>query len=572
MRTAQWPWTRPMAKFDRSNLREIGWLGLAVGAVAAACSGSPNPNQAVIGGGGSTRAGASGNGGSVVGGGTVATGGANPAGGSRGVATAGSQSTGGASSAGGSPSTGGSENGGASSGAGGSLASGGAPSTGGGENGGASGTGGSLASGGAPNTGGSRSVGGTTAVGGSLATGGSTATGGSAAGGGNTVTGGAVTAGGTKAMGGVTNTGGTSNATGGIRTTGGTTTAGGSDSTGGNPSAGGTTGTGGAGTAGVRIVGRTAPGTTAGSVEYSWPGVNVNARFTGTQVSMDMNDGSNQNRFTVVVDSGTPKTVTTVPGQTSLALATGLSSGTHDLVVWRNTEASPGGISQFIDFSNFGAGGASMAPAAAPDRRIEVIGDSLSVGAGVEGDATCSGGINAYTNNYLAYGSVAARAVSADVVTIAWSGIGVYRNYGETTPTAASLTMPKRYPYAIPDTILWDFTLYQPQVVVINLGTNDFGSGDPGTPYEDAYVAFIQSIRTKYASAYFILIDMYGGNRLTRINDVVATLKNSGESKVETLSVSSAQNNLGCNQHPNVAGQQAMGTVLATRLKSLMGW
>jgi lysophospholipase L1-like esterase len=287
---------------------------------------------------------------------------------------------------------------------------------------------------------------------------------------------------------------------------------------------------------------------------------------------MDMNDGSNHNRFTVVVDGGTPKTVTTVSGQTSLVLATGLASGTHDLVVWRNTEASPGGISQFIDLSSFGTGGGLVAPAAAPDRRIEVIGDSLSVGAGVEGNATCTGGIDAYTNNYLAYGSVAARAVSADVVTIAWSGIGVYRNYGETTPTAASLTMPKRYPYAIADTILWDFTLYQPQVVVINLGTNDFGSGDPGTAYETAYVAFIQTIRAKYASAYFILIDMYGGNRLTRINDVVATLKAGGETKVESFSVNSVQNNLGCNQHPNTAGQQAMGNALANRLKTVMGW
>jgi hypothetical protein len=52
----------------------------------------------------------------------------------------------------------------------------------------------------------------------------------------------------------------------------------------------------------------------------------------------------------------------------------------------------------------------------------------------------------------------------------------------------------------------------------------------------------------------------------------VAALKNGGESMVETLSVSSAQNNLGCNQHPNVAGQAAMGAVLAARLESLMGW
>jgi hypothetical protein len=52
----------------------------------------------------------------------------------------------------------------------------------------------------------------------------------------------------------------------------------------------------------------------------------------------------------------------------------------------------------------------------------------------------------------------------------------------------------------------------------------------------------------------------------------VTTLKSGGESKVEMLSLSSVQNNLGCNQHPNVAAQAAMGGVLATRLGSLMGW
>jgi lysophospholipase L1-like esterase len=322
------------------------------------------------------------------------------------------------------------------------------------------------------------------------------------------------------------------------------------------------------GSPGVRVVGRTASGSAAGALRFSWPGVNIHARFDGTQVSMNLDDGSNKNRFSVVVDGAAPKTVTTSPGQTSMTLAAGLSNGAHDLVVWRNTEASIG-VTQFSGFSSFGPAGALLAPDPAAGRRIEVIGDSLSVGAGVEGDATCAGGIDAYTNNYLAYGSVAARAMGADVVTIAWSGIGVYRNYDGST----SNTMPARYPFAIPnDGTPWDFSRYQPDVVVINLGTNDFGSGDPGTPYETAYVAFVRAVRAKYANAQFVLIDMYGGNRLTRINDVVGTLKSGGESKVETLSVSSAQNNLGCNGHPNVAGQAAMGAVVASGLKSLLGW
>jgi lysophospholipase L1-like esterase len=296
--------------------------------------------------------------------------------------------------------------------------------------------------------------------------------------------------------------------------------------------------------------------------------VSFQARFTGTQAAIGLSDGANANRFTVVVDGTAPRTLTTVAGQTSLALASGLANGTHTLVVWRNTEASIG-VTTFTGVTGFGTAGALLAPAAAPDRRVEVIGDSLSVGAGVEGNAACPGGIDAFTNNYLAYGSIAARAVGADLVTIAWSGIGVYRNFDGSTAN----TMPIRYPYSIPnDQTPWDFTRYQPDVTIINLGTNDFGQGDPGAAYETAYVAFVRAVRAKYASTRFILIDMYGGVRLTRINDVVAALAALGETQVESLSVSAAQNNLGCNQHPNVAGQSAMGAVLTARLQSLMGW
>jgi lysophospholipase L1-like esterase len=421
-----------------------------------------------------------------------------------------------------------------------------------------SGADGGLAGGGGSGSGGlaASGMGGQTAIGGESGLDAGTSHDGAAAGGGGRGT----SSGGAGGRAGVGGGGGV----------GGTAATGGAAEMGGSPGSGGVGG--GASAAAPRIVGRTAPGGISGSAQYSWPGVNIQAEFTGTQVSMTVNNATGNNRITVVVDSGMPSTLSMAAGQATVSLASGLTSGTHDLLIWRNTEASPGSVTNFEGLTGFSSGGTLLAPADAPSRRIEVIGDSLSVGAGVEGNSTCTGGIDAYTNNYLAYGSVASRAVSADVVTIAYSGIGVYRNYGETTPTATSLTMPNRYPYAIPDTVPWDFALYQPQVVIINLGTNDFGSGDPGTPYETAYVSFVQTVRGKYPETYFILIDMYGGNRLTRLNDILATLKSDGESKVEILSLESVQNNLGCNQHPNVAGQQAMGNALATRLRSVMGW
>ncbi len=509
----------PMMKRD---FRSMYVLSVALGGVMPSCSVASNPRPSDAALGESASGGTQSSGDSSLMGGAPVFAGTSAVGGTSGIATGGHDATGGASNSG--------------------TVTSSEPTN----------TGDVLATGGVTSTGGTRANGGTFTTGGNAGTGGSKATGGTS------ITGGARNAGGSSSSGGVSSTAGTQTTTGGMNSSGGTAATGGSKVAGG-----------GTGNPGVRIVGRTAPGTN-GSVRFSWPGVTINARFAGTQVSMDANDGNNKNRFTVVIDNGTPKTVTTTSGQTTLSLATGLTNGTHDLVIWRNTEASPGGITEFTGLSNFGSGGSLLAPPSAQDRRIEVIGDSLSAGAGDEGTSTsCSPNIDAFTNNYLAYGSVAARIVAADVVTLAWSGIGVYRSYSASDPT-----MPQRYDYAIPnDKTAWDFSKYQPHVVVINLGTNDFGSGNPGQPYVDAYVSFVKHLRSNYADGSFILIDMYGGDRATAINSVIASLKSSGESKVEMLSFASVpNNNTACNQHPNVAAQQAMGNLLATRLKSLMGW
>jgi lysophospholipase L1-like esterase len=322
---------------------------------------------------------------------------------------------------------------------------------------------------------------------------------------------------------------------------------------------------GGSAAPGVRIVGRTVSNGT--STRFGWPGVALYARFKGKRASVQLNDGNGQNAFEVVVDDQPPKKFRTSAGQTSYPLATDLSDGEHRVVVWRSTEVFDSGNTDFLGIGELGDGGALLAPPPAPERRIEVIGDSISVGAGLEGGPASCAANKSSTDNYYAYGSVAARALGADVATIAYSGIGVYRSYGGGDPT-----MPQRYDRALPgQNDNWDFSKYQPHVVVITLGTNDFGSGNPGQPYVDAYVSFAKHVRSKYPAAHFVLAAMYG-NQEGPIGSVVNNLKSGGDSKVELLTFSSVQNNKGCAQHPDKAAQQAMGELLATRIKAIMNW
>jgi lysophospholipase L1-like esterase len=363
-------------------------------------------------------------------------------------------------------------------------------------------------------------------------------------------------------------TGGGSNQIGGV---GGAPLGGASGASGSAPAAGagaesGTGGSGGAPTApALRIVGRTVP--SGAGTRFGWPGVALHARFKGTRASVQLNDGNAQNAFEVVLDDQPPKKFRTTSGQTSYPLGTDLPDGEHRVTVWRSTEAFDTGNTELLGIGEFGEGGALLAPPPAPERRIEVIGDSISVGAGLEGGPANCAANKSSTDNYYAYGSVAARELDADIVTIAYSGIGVYRSYGGGDPT-----MPQRYDRALPTADgVWDFAKYQPHVVVITLGTNDFGSGNPGQPYVDAYVSFAKHVRSKYPAAYFVLAAMYG-NQEGPIGNVVNALKSSGDSKVELFTFSAVQNNKGCAQHPDKSAQQAMGELLAARIKIIMNW
>lgn len=391
----------------------------------------------------------------------------------------------------------------------------------------------------------------------------------------NGAVGGAGTAGAPSSSGGTADGGAGAGASGGADASGGGS-AGVPAATGGAPAAGGGGGaSGSAGIPGVRIVGRTAPGKVG--TRFEWSGSSVSARFTGTQVSAQLDDGSNGNSFEVVIDGGMPRKIFTVKGQTAYPLATGLTNGPHDLVLWRDTEASDG-ATEFIGLSDFGAAGALLPPAPAPAHRLEIIGDSFSCGAGMEAAPPACPSAIKIENHYLSYGAIAARALGADLVTIAWSGIGVWRNYGTTKPTPTTV-MPARYDYAIPtDSTAWDFSKYQPQAVVMNLNNNDFSTGDPGQPYIDAYMALYQRVRKNYPNAYIFHIiqwssaDLTVTDAVTTINAIVATIKAGGDTKTEAFDIRKYSNIKQCGGHPDMAAAQAMGNALAAELGKVLGW
>src|SRR6185295_66123 len=142
--------------------------------------------------------------------------------------------------------------------------------------------------------------------------------------------------------------------------------------------------------------------------------------------------------------------------------------------------------------------------------------------------------------------------------------------------------MPMLYPRAVANatTPTWDFHV-EPQVVVINLGTNDIsnGKGDPGMAYVDTYVTLLRTIRAYYPHTYIIctIAPLLNGGDLTTIRDhikaAVQTVTTAGDAKVEAFDLpAQTSDKYACQYHPNVAENQLMADMLVAEIKAKVGW
>ncbi len=342
---------------------------------------------------------------------------------------------------------------------------------------------------------------------------------------------------------------------------------------GGSGGSGGIGGSGGgsAGTPEVAFLGRVDRGE-PDVVKFAWSGSGILFRFSGTDASVTLDD--NAGFFTVLVDGQLGPTLATSKGASSYPVASGLAAGDHEVRLYRRTEALFG-ETRFLGVDL--GGGTLLAPPPPAARRIEIIGDSITCGYGNEGpDQFCN--FSAGTeNHYLTYGSIAARNLGADLVTVAWSGKGIIYNYGDdkTDP------LPSLYDRTLPSNAgsVWNFS-WQPDAVVINLGTNDFSTdGDPSEgEFVGAYTAFLGHLREKYPSAFILALvpTLLSGNDLATaesyVNKAVTARNGSGDKKVEAYSMMVQSEGWGCDYHPSLKTHANMAASLTTVLKDRMGW
>jgi lysophospholipase L1-like esterase len=312
---------------------------------------------------------------------------------------------------------------------------------------------------------------------------------------------------------------------------------------------------------------------------FAWPGTALVVAFTGTGLNMKLRD-SGTSFFSVVVDGGKATSLSTKAGAEAYSVASNLAGGEHTVVVTKRTESVFGTV-QLLAINP--VGGALRSPPPGAARRIEYVGDSITCGLGDLGAGPMCRSSAATEDETVAYGALAAASLQAEVSAIAYSGIGVL-----VSPT--SVAMPAMFLRTLPDDPTpmppGELERAPPDVVVVNLGTNDFAHGDPGPSFESATVAFLGEVRGRYPNADIIcalspmLTDALPTSPMERskargsLQSAVRARRADGDTRVSYLEFDeqTADDGYGCDVHPSLKTHQQMATKLVSAIRSLTGW
>ena len=322
------------------------------------------------------------------------------------------------------------------------------------------------------------------------------------------------------------------------------------------------------------------------SVKFAYPGIAIKARFEGTTCNIRLKNKSGghdkenkpyTNYYNILIDNKSPEVIVADNNQEIYKLKK-LSEGTHTITIFKRTEAFLGeGIFEGFELNK----GKKLLPLEDEKKlKIEFIGNSITCGYGNEGKSKDEPFTSSTENNYLAYGAVTARKLNADYVAVAYSGKGMYKNFDGTTKESMSLI----YDRIFPDdkSSKWDFKKWQPDAVVINLGTNDFAKSHPDSLiFVNTYVNFLKRIRIYYPNAYIFCIEGPMTNEknatLTQVKNYInaskAVLEKTGDKKIFSFfPTPQSESDCGSDFHPNTSRHAKMAEELTVFIKNKTGW
>lgn len=313
-----------------------------------------------------------------------------------------------------------------------------------------------------------------------------------------------------------------------------------------------------------------------GGLRFGYPGVSVHMLISGGTLSLEAASSSGQNHLLVAVEGETPFTLTpgTQPARYTLTTGTQprwvrithLSETWHGLVTLHSFQLQ---------------GGRFLQPPPAPTRKLLVIGDSVTCGEAVHRTADCQKDTRWWRPDQ-SWGMLLGEALEAEVHLVCYGGRGLIRSWNGNT---AELQAPDFVDLAIAVERgpTWDHREYQPDVILVSLGTNDFSLGIGPLPereaFVDAYVDFVKHLLEVYPQAQLVLTEGAIVNdeadpsrpQKTRLRDYIAATVAAVNSARVTQLPSRHYPGDSCDAHPTGAQHRQMAEDFLAPVKNI-GW
>ncbi len=238
-----------------------------------------------------------------------------------------------------------------------------------------------------------------------------------------------------------------------------------------------------------------------------------------------------------------------------------------------------------IDVTSIG----DIKPTAEKDLKIEFIGDSITCGYGVDDEDRDHHFKTSTEDATKAYAYKTAEILGADYSLVSYSGHGIISGYTTAGVLVSAQQVPAIYTklaksygnyngiFNVSD-IDWDFSKFQPDYVVINLGTNDdsYTAGDKERvmEYADAYAEFLKTVREKNPDAHIICsLGVMGDRLLVGVKKAYEKYtEETGDTNVSTFHFKPQDGSTGyaADWHPTAATHDIAANELSEYIKSLM--
>jgi lysophospholipase L1-like esterase len=282
-----------------------------------------------------------------------------------------------------------------------------------------------------------------------------------------------------------------------------------------------------------------------------WAGAYLRVGFTGTTVALDQRNTIN---FWYSIDGGAYTKATNVLGTVSLTPAP-LAAGHHTLLV--SYQIVAGSYTGDAVFQGLALdSGAHTFPLPRPRQATEYIGDSITAGYTATNVSLSSFPWIIGEDLGVAHTQIALSGACLKELTAAESirGIPCYGLESRYTKLGFTDGSPE-----------WDFRKYRPDVVVINIGTNDVGHGVASADVQAAYEHLLQIVREKYPHAVILALRIFKGWWATETQQAVLDRQAAGDANVSYVDTTgwwdpATMTNDGT--HPNDNGHQVIAGYL----------